>query len=169
MTPSVLCVRPLRMQSWQSGFGLTLMSEASPDQELQPLFGGSWRTCQRSGHTGGSAVGDFLAWLVGEKGQLAVAGALGGLVRWLSLRESRRDGLISVIVGAICALYLGPVAVPVIEQLIGRIVIEPASRAGLSGFIIGLGGIVATGVVLDVWHAWRRRLRGETDATRRDP
>ncbi len=108
-------------------------------------------------------MSDFLSWLVGEKGQLAVAGALGGVVRWLSLRENWRDGLISIAIGGICALYLGPMTLPLIEPLIGKIVLDPASRAGFSGFIIGIGGIAVTGVILDVWQARSREIRGSRD------
>jgi hypothetical protein len=107
------------------------------------------------------AMNDFFTWLAGEKGQLALAGALGGLVRWLTLRERWQDGMISLVVGAICALYLGPLAIPAIEPIVGKIVVDPASRGTLSGFILGIGGIAVTGFVLDVWKARRRQTEGD--------
>lgn len=100
-------------------------------------------------------MNDFLVWLVSEKAQAAVAGAMGGVVRWLSLREDWRSGLISVVVGAICSVYLGPVALPVLEPVLGKVVVDPASRAGLSGFLIGLGGIALAGFIIDLWQAHR--------------
>ena len=102
-------------------------------------------------------MGDFWSWIISEKGQLAVAGALGGMVRWLSLREDWKSGTTSLVVGAICAVYLGPLAIPVIEPIVGKIVIDPASRAGLSGFIIGVGGIAVAGFIIDIWKARRRQ------------
>jgi len=105
--------------------------------------------------------GGFWQWLISDKGQLALAGALGGVVRWLSLREDWRSGLTSLTVGAICAVYLGPVAIPFIEPIVGKIVVDAASRAGLSGFIIGIGGIAVAGFVIDIWKARRRQTEGE--------
>ena len=99
------------------------------------------------------------AWLIGEKGQLAMAGALGGVVRWLSLREDWQSGIISITVGAICALYLAPLTIPAIEPLIGKIVVDATSRAGFSGFIIGIGGIAVSGFVIDLWKARARQNR----------
>lgn len=100
----------------------------------------------------------FWAWLVGEKGQLAVAGALGGVVRWLSLREDWKDGLISIAVGAICAVYVSPLAIPLFDSVLGKIVVDAASRHSFSGFVIGVGGIAVSGLVLDVWKARRRQV-----------
>ena len=102
---------------------------------------------------------DFIIWLFGEKGQLLIAGALGGVVRWLSLRECWKDGLVSIVIGGICSLYLGFLAILVLEPIIGRIVIDPVSRAGFSGFVIGIGGIAVSGLVLDAWHARSEDIR----------
>ena len=98
---------------------------------------------------------DFLVFLFGEKGQVAIAGAAGGLVRWLTLRDKWQDGLVSVIVGALSALYLGPLAQPLITALIGTIVIDPSSRISFSGFVIGLGGVALAGGVKmsSIWLA----------------
>jgi hypothetical protein len=101
----------------------------------------------------------FWMWLFGEKGQLATAGALGGVVRWLSLREDWQSGLVSITVGAICALYLAPLAIPAIEPIIGKFVIDATARAGFSGFIIGIGGIAVSGFVIDLWKARARQIR----------
>lgn len=103
----------------------------------------------------------FWTWLIGEKGQLAMSGALGGVVRWMSLREDWRTGLTSLLVGAICAVYLGPLAIPIIEPIVGKIVVDEASWQGLSGFIIGIGGIAVAGFVIDIWKARRRQTEGE--------
>jgi hypothetical protein len=104
----------------------------------------------------------FWAWLLADKGQLAVAGALGGVVRWLSLREDWRDGLVSITVGAICAVYLSPLAIPLFDSVLGKIVVDAAARHSFSGFLIGIGGIAVSGLVLDVWKARRRQVSTDT-------
>ena len=105
----------------------------------------------------------LVLWIAGAKGQAVIAGALGGVVRWLSVKEGWRQGLVSVVVGAICALYLGPLAVPALEPIIGTIVVDPASQAGFSGFVLGLGGVGVVGFVLDFWRAKRRKGSGNDD------
>lgn len=107
------------------------------------------------------SLGDILTSILGEKGQVALAGAAGGLVRWLTLRSRPVDGLIAIAVGAISAIYLGPLAEPAVNALLGTIVVEESSRSAFSGFIIGLGGITVTGFVMDVWRA--RRLQQRRD------
>lgn len=107
-------------------------------------------------------MSDWLAWIGGEKGQLAMAGALGGLVRWLTLRDHWSDGLISVTVGAICAMHVGPLAIPLLEPVVGRLGSE-ASAGTLSGFLIGIGGITLSGFLIDVWRARRAQLRQSKD------
>lgn len=106
-------------------------------------------------------MNSFWQWIIGEKGQLAISGALGGVVRWMSLREDWRTGLTSLLVGAICAVYLGPLAIPIIEPIVGKIVVDEASRQGLSGFIIGIGGIAVAGFVIDIWKARRKQTEGD--------
>lgn len=96
---------------------------------------------------------DFLVALLGEKGQVALAGAAGGLVRWLTLRARWQDGVISIVVGSLCALYLGPLAQPAVTAMIGTFVLDPASRASFSGFILGLGGVSVSGLAMDFWKA----------------
>ncbi len=103
----------------------------------------------------------LLEWLFGPDGRVAVAGAMGGLVRWLTLKSSWVDGMVSIIVGAICAVYLGPLALPLVEATLGKIVLEDASRAAFSGFIIGLGGIALASFVMDVLSARFRSKKQE--------
>ena len=101
---------------------------------------------------------DFLGLGI-DKTQLIIAGALGGLVRWLTLRDHWVDGLISIIVGAIVSLFLSPLALPAMTPFLGNIGMPPESVTGLSGFLMGIGGITASGFVIDVWRARRRMLK----------
>lgn len=97
---------------------------------------------------------DIITWLASDGGHAALAGALGGVVRWLTLQHSWREGFTTLIVGAICAIYIGPLALPIMEQTLGKIV-PNGDMAGLTSFLTGIGGISLSGMVIDVFQ--RRR------------
>ena len=97
---------------------------------------------------------DFLSWITSEPGKAALAGALGGIVRWVTLRERWREGLLSLLVGSICAVYLGPLVAPIIEPVIGKV--APAGDGnGFSAFVVGVGGISISGLLTDIFRARR--------------
>lgn len=96
-------------------------------------------------------------WIIGERGPTILAGALGGIVRWITLQERLRDGIASVIVGAICSLYLTPLVLPALTPVIGGFVGDEMNRTGFSGFIIGLAGITVSGFVIDFFRRWTRK------------
>lgn len=100
-------------------------------------------------------AGEFWGWLQSDAGSAALAGAAGGLVRWLTLRENWKEGLVSLVVGTVCALYLGPLVEPMLAPFVGRI--APGQDAGgFSSFVVGLGGIGFAGFVIEAMRAWRR-------------
>ena len=92
--------------------------------------------------------------LFNAEGKLVVAGALGGVVRWLSLRETWQEGLVSIVVGAICAVYLTPLFTPSLTAWSG---LPEAAR--LTAFMVGIGGIGVVGFVIDLWRTWRKKGR----------
>jgi hypothetical protein len=94
-----------------------------------------------------------------DRTQLIIAGALGGLVRWLTLRDHWSDGIIAIIVGALCATFVSPLALPALTPLLGNVGMPPESVNGFSGFLIGVGGISVSGLLLDVWRLRRKMLR----------
>ncbi len=102
---------------------------------------------------------------VGDILRLALSGAAGGVVRWLTLRDGWRDGLTSVIVGAICAVYLGPLVIPLLTPVLGGLVAEENGRSSLSGFLIGAGGTTLPGFLIDVWRIRRNKLNDEGGAS----
>jgi hypothetical protein len=112
---------------------------------------------------------DILTWLWSEPGKAALAGALGGIVRWVTLREHWRDGILSLLVGAICAVYLGPLVAPILEPVIGRLA-PGGDTAGFSAFIVGIGGMSISGMLIDIFRARRAEVgertsdKGEDDA-----
>ena len=103
-----------------------------------------------------------MEWSYWADARLALAGALGGCVSWLTRKGSFSDGMVQIVVGAICALYLSPLAIPALTPALGAIIGTPAELARLSAFVIGVGGVSVSGFVLDVWH-WRRRRLTTTD------
>lgn len=98
----------------------------------------------------------FVNWLLSDLGQTVIAGGLGGVVRWLALKEAFRQGLSSVAIGSICSIYLGPVATPLLSPVVGRLLADPASQVGLGGFLIGTGGVAVVGFIIDLWRTRRR-------------
>lgn len=102
----------------------------------------------------------FIDWLFSDPGKAAVAGALGGIVRWITLRHNWREGSVTLVVGAICAIYLGPLIVPIIEPIVGAI--SPNSDAdGLSAFLVGIAGISLSGMMIDIFDRRRRDVNKE--------
>jgi hypothetical protein len=100
--------------------------------------------------------------LVPDAARLALAGAAGGMVRWATLRHNWREGAAALVIGALCAVYLSPVAeslvysaLPFLEKM------GNPSRAGaLAPFLTGLGGITLTGFLIDVLSGRFIRLSG---------
>jgi len=99
---------------------------------------------------------DILSWLLSEPGRAALAGALGGIVRWVTLRESWRDGFLSLLVGSICAVYLGPLVQPILDPIIGKLA-PGGDAAGFASFCVGIGGMSISGLLIDVFRARRRQ------------
>lgn len=107
-------------------------------------------------------AGEVVAWLGTDIGKAVLAGALGGLVRWLTLREHWREGVAALIVGAVCAVYLGPLVEPILAPVFGAI--TPDKRADeFSSFVVGLGGVGLVGMMIETTRAFRRH-RGEGNA-----
>ena len=107
----------------------------------------------------------FLEWMASDPGRAALAGALGGVVRWLTLRHSWKEGVVTLLIGGICAMYLGPLALPLIEPLTSRVA-PTGDASGLSSFLIGLGGISISGLILDVFDRRKRDMKGGGDENR---
>lgn len=106
--------------------------------------------------------------LLSDKAALIFVGAVGGFVRWVTLREHWGDGLISIIVGGIMAgvfadrfdsvLFAATkTALGAIEWLIGPVEMASDDFTGPSGFLIGIGGIAIAGLVIDLWRAFRHK------------
>ena len=98
------------------------------------------------------------AWIAGEAGRAALAGAAGGLVRWLmSDRRRIRDGVASVVVGLLMALYASPIMLALLNRWIGEM---SGDVGGAAGFAAGLVGMSLTKLALAVLDANHRRISG---------
>lgn len=87
------------------------------------------------------------AWFYTPAGQAIVAGALGSLVRWMVVGGSFKEGVAMVVTGCICALYLGPLALPLVESTIG-VVVKGGDLDGLASFLVGLGGMAIANMLI---------------------
>jgi hypothetical protein len=105
---------------------------------------------------------DFIHWLGSDVGRAAIAGALGGVVRWITLRERPREAISSLIVGGVCAIYLGPLVEPIMAPVVGKIAPDGDS-AGFASFVVGLGGISIASFVIEIFRARQRGQRGQAD------
>lgn len=94
--------------------------------------------------------------------QAPLSGALGGVVRALTLKMAIGEAMSGIIVGSICAVYLNPLGVPLIERVLdwaNLSDLSDADRIGLSGFLIGMGGLAASAFFLDIWKRLRSHQR----------
>ena len=106
---------------------------------------------------------DFWSWIMTDQAKTALAGAAGGIVRWVTLRERWQDGVASLLVGSICALYVGPFVNPLISPMIDDLAPNGDSN-GFASFIVGLGGISIAGLLIDLIRTRTTKLNGDSDA-----
>lgn len=78
---------------------------------------------------------------------IIIAGMAGGAVRWQHKREPWRVGIGSVVIGGICATYLGPFTLGVVSKVTGVTITDEAGTTG--AFLMGLGGVLIVKLILD--------------------
>lgn len=110
-----------------------------------------------------AAAKAFWQWLLAPSGQAALAGAAGGFVRALTLREKLQEGVASLIVGAFCAIYAAPLTLGVIGPVL-RSLIKPDALDGFCAFATGVCGMAVVGFLLDMWKFYRARNAGKGTA-----
>lgn len=107
------------------------------------------------------ALGVTATYLSGEAGRALVAGAAGGLYRWMmSERRRLRDGVVAAVSGAISASYLGPVVLAILRAA-GLKISEGPDLYLTAGFLSGLAGMSIAKLVVAMIEAQARRMRGE--------
>lgn len=101
---------------------------------------------------------NFFDWVTSPRAAGIIAGAFGGVMRWITLRERWRDGMTSILAGGICAAFIAPLAEPIFRQVLGGVL--PNGDAGpLSGFLVGLGGMTITAILINVVKLWGQALK----------
>lgn len=95
--------------------------------------------------------------IVEGKEPVIIAGAMGGFVRWVTLKERLLEGCASIAVGAVCALYLNPLAMPIITGWFGQVSMTDVQKVGFSGFVVGATGTVLAGLLIDAALGFQRR------------
>lgn len=98
---------------------------------------------------------NIMDWLSSEKGQLLQSGLAGSAVsaamEWTGFMPAVRK----IVVGTLCALYLSPLAVPLLGTVLGIAKVPRENAAGVSGFLMGVTGIIVIEILLKAFR-WRR-------------
>lgn len=98
------------------------------------------------------------AWVTGEAGRAALAGAAGGLVRWLMSEKRRiRDGVVSIIAGTLMARYATPLMVAILESYFGTL---KGDVQGTAGFAAGIIGMSCAKLAMGILDAHARKISG---------
>jgi hypothetical protein len=95
----------------------------------------------------------------------AVAGAMGGVTRWLYVilvdkKMAISQGVSTVILGAILGYYASPNFVGAAEAMLdfGHLSTNPDRMPTFTAFLTGVTGIGVVGLVIDLLGAWRKKL-----------
>lgn len=93
---------------------------------------------------------------------VAFSGFFGGLSRWIALREKWwPDGLGTIVVGVTAAVFLSPIAEPLLSPVVGKLEMEPVVANMFGGFVTGLMGVSLIGLLLDVIRARRKEVQDD--------
>lgn len=94
---------------------------------------------------------DLWSWLQSAKGELFQAGFAGAMVsaamEWTGILPAVRK----IVVGTLCAMYLSPITAPVFAWAFGGLSIPQENAVGVSGFLMGVVGIIFIEIVLKVF------------------
>lgn len=105
-----------------------------------------------------SAIGD---WLQSDKGSLLIAGLAGSAVsaamEWTGILPAIRK----IVIGTLCAMYLSPLAVPLLGWVLGGLQVPTENAAGVSGFLMGVIGIVVIEIILKAFRLKRDSVKAE--------
>lgn len=100
----------------------------------------------------------WLTWLAGNSGQIMVAGAAGGAVRWwLSERRRLLAGIGSVVTGAVFAQYFAPITLALLNRYIGDL---GEGAFATAAFSAGLGGMSIAKIIIAAIEGAGRRIGG---------
>ena len=97
-----------------------------------------------------------------SNGQLldALAGGLGGMVKWMGMALPWKDGVVAILVGAICATYLAPIGDAMLEPILGKLLASEKQANHLGGFVVGIIGIGIVGFIMGFFNTWQASKSG---------
>lgn len=102
-----------------------------------------------------------LEWLQSERGQLIQAGLAGSAVaaamEWTGVMPAVRK----IVVGTACAMYLSPLAVPILGWALHGLQVPAENAQGVSGFLMGVTGIILIEIVLKAFRYRRDNFKPE--------
>ena len=101
----------------------------------------------------------ILDWLNSATGELFKAGLAGSAVAAAMEWSGVLPAIRKIFVGTICALYLSPIAVPLLEWVLGTIQVPRDQAAGVSGFLMGVVGIIVIEILLKAFRLRRDDLQ----------
>lgn len=113
--------------------------------------------------TWGSLLREMLGALKGETAQLGVAGVAGAIAASLTEWNGFIELIRKIIVGALCAVYLSDLAVPLLKFLLPTIGIDQDASIRLGGFIMGITGIIFIEFIIKVMRLRRDALKAHKD------
>ena len=103
---------------------------------------------------------NIMDWLSSPSGQLGIAGLVGSAVaaamEWGGFVSASRR----LFVGTASAVFLGPLAIPMLEKLLGGISVPKDNAAGMGGFLMGVGGIIMIEIVMKAFKIRRDKING---------
>lgn len=100
---------------------------------------------------------DFLTMIAQQPGTpLIVAGALGGVARWLFVilidkKMAISQGLGTIVLGAILGYYVSPNFEGLTNLMFSSFTADPSRLPSFSAFATGVGGVGVVGFIIDWW------------------
>lgn len=97
-------------------------------------------------------------WWQSGKADLLTAGLAGSAVsaamEWTGILPAIRK----IVIGTLAALYLSPLAVPMLGWILDGLHVPDENTTGLSGFLMGIVGIVVIEIILKAFNLRRDKL-----------
>lgn len=102
----------------------------------------------------------IFAWLIGEGGRVVIAGAAGGLIRWIMDERRRwRDGIVAVTTGAIFAKYGTPLGIILLNNWFGPLDAGNDQIRDSAAFAMGIGGMTVGKLIMAMFEKHAATLR----------
>lgn len=100
----------------------------------------------------------FLEWWQSDKASLVLAGLAGSAVsaamEWTGVLPAVRK----IVVGTLSAIYLSPLSTPFLGWVLDGISVQPENAPSMSGFLMGVVGIVVIEIILKAFKLRRDNL-----------